>query len=112
MGLQAPGRRMRTRNMRLKCSRPLSSLDMRATERLIFPSCVSLKHSPKLMWPRLNKAGLNIMGTAKKYQHQGAATIQVKEGTRIADELNALVSCLPYSGLTPTLNGANGPIRR
>jgi hypothetical protein len=38
------------------------------------------------------RKGLNIMGTAKKYQHQGTATLQVKEGTRIADELNALVS--------------------
>jgi hypothetical protein len=32
------------------------------------------------------------MGTAKEYQHQGAATLMVKEFNRIADELNALVS--------------------
>jgi hypothetical protein len=38
------------------------------------------------------EAGLNIMGTAKEYQHQGAATLMVKEFNRIADELNALVS--------------------
>lgn len=36
------------------------------------------------------------MGTAKKYQHRGAATMQVKEGNRVADELNALVRRLSY----------------
>jgi hypothetical protein len=35
---------------------------------------------------------LNILGTAKEYQHQGAATLMVKEFNRIADELNAFVS--------------------
>ena len=34
---------------------------------------------------------MNILGTSKKYQHQGAATLQVKEFNRIADELNAFV---------------------
>lgn len=32
------------------------------------------------------------MGTSKKYQHQGAATLQVKQFTSFADEMNALVS--------------------
>lgn len=31
------------------------------------------------------------MGTAKKYQHKGAATLQVKKFTALADELNAIV---------------------
>jgi hypothetical protein len=35
------------------------------------------------------------MGTAKKYQYQGAASLQVKEFNRIADELNALVRRFP-----------------
>lgn len=34
------------------------------------------------------------MGTAKKYQHRGTATLQVKKFTALADELNAVVSCL------------------
>lgn len=37
------------------------------------------------------------MGTAKKFQHQGAATLQVKEGIRIADGLNALVNDTAFS---------------
>jgi hypothetical protein len=39
----------------------------------------------------LSHIGLNIMGTAKKYQHKGAATVQVKNFTALADELNAIV---------------------
>ncbi|KAL5114021.1 hypothetical protein ACEQ8H_008077 [Pleosporales sp. CAS-2024a] len=37
---------------------------------------------------------LNIMGTAKKYQHKGAATLQVEKFTALADELNAIVRLL------------------
>jgi hypothetical protein len=39
------------------------------------------------------------MGTAKSYQHQGAATLQVEEFDRIADELNAVVRNLLESRL-------------
>lgn len=46
------------------------------------------------------------MGTAKKYQYRGAATLQVKEFNRIADELNALVSGSPDFGFD--LKSANG----
>ncbi|KAH7411639.1 hypothetical protein DE146DRAFT_750810 [Phaeosphaeria sp. MPI-PUGE-AT-0046c] len=35
---------------------------------------------------------LNIMGTAKKYQHKGAATVQVEKFTALADELNAVMT--------------------
>ncbi|KAF2678794.1 hypothetical protein K458DRAFT_376195 [Lentithecium fluviatile CBS 122367] len=35
---------------------------------------------------------LNIMGTAKKYQHKGGATLQVKKFTALADELNAIIT--------------------
>jgi hypothetical protein len=46
----------------------------------------------------LSHTGLNIMGTAKKYQYKGAATLQVKKFTALADELNAIVRRLcPHS---------------
>jgi hypothetical protein len=32
------------------------------------------------------------MGTAKKYQYKGAATLQVQKFTALADEINAIVS--------------------
>ncbi|CAI6336783.1 unnamed protein product [Periconia digitata] len=35
---------------------------------------------------------LNIMGTAKKYQHKGAATLQVKKFTKLADKINAVMT--------------------
>lgn len=41
------------------------------------------------------------MGTAKKYQHKGAATLQVQEFNKIADKLDALVSsCIQFISVT------------
>jgi hypothetical protein len=76
--------------MLLRCSSPLLCLDTPGIGRRIYRLSVSSATNLGKML-LLSYTGLNIMGTAKKYQHKGAATLQVKKFTALADELNAIV---------------------